>query len=66
MLNGPSTLPNVTDWAALRISEACNARIEDLHQVGDQTWLHVTCKGNVRRSVPLVAPPATESPPCSR
>jgi integrase/recombinase XerD len=40
----------------LRISEACNARIDDLHQLGEQTWLNVTCKGNVRRSVPLVAP----------
>ena len=40
----------------LRISEACNARIDDLHQLGEQTWLDVTCKGNVRRSVPLVAP----------
>lgn len=40
----------------LRISEACGARLEDLHGGPDQTWLDVTCKGNVRRSVPLVAP----------
>ena len=40
----------------LRISEACNARRQDLHHDGDQTWLDVTCKGNVRRSVPIVAP----------
>jgi integrase/recombinase XerD len=40
----------------LRISEACGARIQDLHSEGDQTWLDVTCKGNVRRSVPIVAP----------
>jgi integrase/recombinase XerD len=40
----------------LRISEACGARIEDLHRGPDLLWLDVTCKGNVRRSVPLVAP----------
>jgi len=40
----------------LRISEACGARLQDLHGGPDQTWLDVTCKGNVRRSVPLVAP----------
>jgi integrase/recombinase XerD len=40
----------------LRISEACGARIEDVHRVDGLTWLDVTCKGNVRRSVPLVAP----------
>lgn len=40
----------------LRISEACGAHIEDLHRVDGLTWLDVTCKGNVRRSVPLAAP----------
>lgn len=38
----------------LRISEACNARIEDLTHVDDrERWVDVTCKGNLRRSVPL-------------
>jgi site-specific recombinase XerD len=40
----------------LRISEACSARIEDLQLPGGQPWLDVTCKGNVRRSVPLTGP----------
>jgi integrase/recombinase XerD len=40
----------------LRISEACGARLEDLHGDPDQPWLDVTCKGNVRRSVPLTGP----------
>ena len=40
----------------LRISEACGARIQDLHGAPDQTWLDVTCKGNLRRSVPLTGP----------
>jgi site-specific recombinase XerD len=38
----------------LRISEACNTRIEDLSEVNaHERWLDVTCKGNLRRSVPL-------------
>lgn len=37
----------------LRISEACNARIEDLSHLDHERWLDVTCKGNLRRSVPL-------------
>lgn len=37
----------------LRISEACTARIEDITATGEERWLTVTCKGGVRRSVPL-------------
>jgi integrase len=40
----------------LRISEACNARLEDLsghHPGSAETWLNVTCKGQLRRSVPI-------------
>jgi integrase/recombinase XerD len=51
-----SALTWVLATTGLRISEACGARIEDLHRVDGLTWLDVTCKGNVRRSVPLVAP----------
>src|SRR5450631_1529605 len=40
----------------LRISEACSARLQDLHGAPDLLWLEVTCKGNLRRSVPLIAP----------
>ena len=51
----------------LRVSEACGARIEDLTRLSDtvevdldadlhartERWLEVTCKGQLRRSVPL-------------
>lgn len=40
----------------LRISEACNARREDLRDSDDGLWLDVTCKGNLRRSVPIFPP----------
>ncbi|WP_270886881.1 tyrosine-type recombinase/integrase [Pedococcus sp. 5OH_020] len=40
----------------LRISEACSARLENLRHTSDGTWLDVTCKGGVRRSVPVLAP----------
>jgi integrase/recombinase XerD len=51
-----SALTWVLATTGLRISEACDARIEDLHGPDDQPWLDVTCKGNVRRSVPLTGP----------
>lgn len=40
----------------LRISEACNARREDLHHSSDGLWLDVTCKGGLRRSIPILPP----------
>jgi integrase/recombinase XerD len=51
-----SALTWVLATTGLRISEACGARIQDLHGPDDQPWLDVTCKGNVRRSVPLTRP----------
>ncbi len=43
----------------LRISEACTARCEDISLATSaartERWLEVTCKGSVRRSVPLHA-----------
>jgi len=37
----------------LRVSEACTARIDDISHRDNEPWLDVTCKGSVRRSVPL-------------
>jgi integrase/recombinase XerD len=51
-----SALTWVLATTGLRISEACASRIQDLHGPSDQPWLDVTCKGNVRRSVPLTGP----------
>jgi integrase/recombinase XerD len=39
----------------LRISEACAARIEDVSFHTGEGWLDVTCKGGLRRSVPVHA-----------
>lgn len=40
----------------LRISEACSARLEDVRHHADGVWLDVTCKGGVRRTVPVLPP----------
>jgi integrase/recombinase XerD len=37
----------------LRISEACNARIEHLHHQSGETWLDVRCKGERLRSITI-------------
>lgn len=39
----------------LRISEGCSALIEDFTGPADERWLDVTCKGQLRRSVPIHA-----------
>ena len=53
--DGPRTagLAWLLATTGLRISEACNARIEDISQRGTEPWLEVLCKGNLHRSVPL-------------
>lgn len=37
----------------IRITEACTARVDDISETSGEPWLIVTCKGNLRRSVPL-------------